>query len=495
MKRSSATELNILHLDHGSHVPLFRQLYSELRSAILTARIAPGKRLPSTRTLADDLGVSRNTVVNAFEQLFAEGYLEGKVGAGTFVSAALPDDLRKQMDARPKSSGPRPGRRISKRGELLSNTMVTAPRLQSAPVAFRPGLPALDLFPFDQWGRLLAQCARRLSASSFGYGQPAGYAPLKEAIAGYLRASRGLSCGAEQVLIIAGSQQALDLSARVLLDPGDPVCIENPGYIGARAAMAAAGAKLVPVPLDDEGFSIKVAARKCRAPKLIYVTPSHQYPLGVTMSLPRRLALLEWASRAGAWILEDDYDSEFRYDSRPIAALQGLDNDARVIYSGTFSKVLFPSLRLGYLVLPSDLLNSFVAARALIDRHAPVLEQAALAEFIHQGYFARHIRRMRSIYGERQEMLLHYSKQYLEGLLTVTPTFAGMHTVGWLPDKIHDVQASNQAAAEGIDVSPISAYCIEPIRQQGLMLGYAAVDRDVMKDGILKLARALRLSG
>src|SRR5262249_33029667 len=227
------------------------------------------------------------------------------------------------------SSGPRVGRRISKRGELLSNTMVTAPRLQPGAVAFRPGLPALDLFPFDQWGRLLAQCARRLSASSFGYGQPAGFAPLKEAIAGYLRASRGLSCKAGQVLIIAGSQQALDLSARVLLDPGDPVCIENPGYIGARAAMAAAGAKLVPVPLDDEGFSIEIAARKCRAPRLIYVTPSHQYPLGVTMSLPRRLALLEWASRTGAWILEDDYDSEFRYDSRPIAALQGLDSDGR----------------------------------------------------------------------------------------------------------------------------------------------------------------------
>ena len=479
-------------LDSDSAIPLHRQLYEGLRGAILAGRLVAGTRLPATRVLARELCVSRNTVMNAFEQLLAEGYVEGQTGSGTYVSHVLPDDLLR-VPERPASQSPAGlNRRLSRRGALLAATPVTIARDQGLPRAFRPGLPTFETFPFDIWTRLVARHWKRPPPELLSYGEPAGYRPLREAIAAYLRAARGVQCATEQVIVVAGSQQGLDLAARVLLDPGDRVWIEDPGYVGARGALRSAGAQLVPVPLDREGLRVAVGIDTCAGARMAYVTPSHQYPLGVTMSLSRRLALLDWARRTGAWLLEDDYDSEYRYTGRPLPALQGLDTDGRTIYLGTFSKVLFPSLRLGYLVVPADLADAFVAARALADRHPPSLEQAALTDFIAEGHFARHIRRTRALYAARQAALIEAAGRELAGLIELHPAEAGMHLVGWLPEGIDDAVIAKRAAQAGVDTPALSSYALEPLRRGGLLLGYAAVSEAEIRQGIQRLGAALR---
>jgi GntR family transcriptional regulator/MocR family aminotransferase len=324
------------------------------------------------------------------------------------------------------------------------------------------------------------------------YGDPAGYRPLREAIAGYLRNARAVACTADQVMVVSGTQHALDLAARVLLDPGETAWVEDPGYIGTRSALMGAGVRVKPVPVDSEGFNVARAERHHPGARLCYVTPSHQYPLGVTMSLPRRLALLDWARRCNAWIVEDDYDSEFRYAGRPLAALQGLDRDQRVLYVGTFSKVLFPALRLGYLVAPPDLIGAFVAARALADHHPPSLTQAILADFIADGHLARHVRRMRTLYAERQLALLRAVRRELGGCLSVAAAEAGLHVVGWLADGVDDRAASRRAAACGVEAPPLSAYRLEQGQRGGLLLGYAATSPRQIRDGVRGLAAALR---
>ena len=359
-----------ISLESSSGAPYYRQLYDGVRRAILSGLLPAGTRLPSTRTLAAELGISRTTVVTAFEQLLAEGYLEGKVGSGTFVARYLPDDLLSVAFKADRESRPaRSGRGLSGRGAVLAATPTTAVRDRGSPRAFRPGVPALDEFPDAAWRRVSTKVWRKPSGGLLGYGDPAGYRPLREAIARYLGASRAVRCVPEQVIVVSGSQQALDLAARVLLDPGDTVWVEDPGYMGARGTLSGAGARLVPVPVDGEGLGVAVGVARELDARLACVTPSHQYPLGVTMSLSRRLELLGWANRSGAWVVEDDYDSEYRYTGCPLEALQGLDSEGRVLYIGTFSKVLFPALRLGYLVVPSDLIDAFVSARA--DRPAP----------------------------------------------------------------------------------------------------------------------------
>jgi GntR family transcriptional regulator/MocR family aminotransferase len=472
-------------------VPLYRQLYDELREAVLTGRLLAGARLPSTRTLASDLGISRNTVMTAFEQLLAEGYFEGKVGSGTFVARKLPDELL-QVHTGGNRSPKRSAEVLSRRGALLASIPVIPPRPQIAPRAFRPGPPAFEEFPFDVWAKLMTARWRRPTRDLLAYGDAAGYRPLREAIAAYIVGARGVRCDAKQVIVVAGSQQGLDLTARVLLDPGDRAWIEDPGYLGARGALLAAGAKLVPVPVDNEGINVAVGATRGPDARLIYASPSHQFPLGVTMSLTRRLALLEYATKSGAWIIEDDYDSQYRYAGRPLSALQGLDFNARVIYLGTFSKVMFPSLRLGYLVVPPDLVDAFSSARAIADRHSPSLEQAVLAEFITEGHLARHIRRMRSLYEERQNALVEAAARDLETLIEVRPSDAGMHLVGWLPEGVDDRVASEKAAAHGLEAPALSAFSIEPYHRSGLVLGYAAVNPREIREGIRRMADALR---
>jgi GntR family transcriptional regulator/MocR family aminotransferase len=481
-----------LAIDRNSAAPLHRQLYAELRDAVLNGRLSPGARLPSTRALSQDLGLSRNTVCGAFDQLLAEGYLEGKTGSGTFVADALPEELLHARPARPvasRSGGPSPG--LSRRGRVLAGISVRPGTEDGAPRAFRPGIPALDMFPRDLWARMAARLLRHARAELLTYASAAGYGPLRRAIAEYLGAARGVRCSAAQVIVTAGSQQALDLCARVLLDPGDAAWTEDPGYLGARGALMAAGVRCVPIAVDAEGLS--VAEGEARAPRarMACVTPSHQYPLGVTMTLGRRMALLAWARRNRSWIVEDDYDSEFRYAGRPLAALQGLDASDHVIYTGTFSKVLFPALRLGYMVVPESVVEAFASARALADRQAPVLEQALAAEFLSEGHFARHIRRMRTLYAERQEALVSAAHRELGGMLEISPADAGMHLAGWLPAHISDQEASRKAAAGGVTAPAVSAYSVRHRTSPGLLLGYAALNVRQIREGVRKLAAAM----
>jgi GntR family transcriptional regulator/MocR family aminotransferase len=492
VKGSRNLLLTAISLDRANcRTPLHQQLYHEFRNAIVSRRFRSGTRLPSTRALAEDLGVSRNTITNAFDQLIAEGYLEGRVGSGTYVTDALPDEMLWLLAGRDKVERRLSrGSVLSRRGKRMAGIAPFFPPVK--PIPFRHGLPALDEFPLRLWNQLMGKRLRNLPRELLGYGDTAGYWPLREAIASYLAASRAVRCEPSQVIVVAGSQQAIYLTALVLLDPGDPVWIEDPGYLGARGALLAADARLVPVPVDEQGLSASVGASLNKRARLVYVTPSNQYPSTVTMSLSRRLELMEWAHRAGAWIIEDDYDSEFRYKSRPIAALQGLDKYGRVIYLGTFSKLLAPSLRLGYLVLPPELIDAFSAASALITRHPPSAQQVVLADFISQGHLARHIRRMRTIYMERQAELIEAARRKLAGLLEITPPEAGTHLVGWLPWEIVDRIAVTKAAEQGVEAKAFSTYCIEASGRGGLVLGYGAFTKKEIRAGMQRLATALR---
>lgn len=488
----TAVPMPVIALDATSPLPLYRQIYEALRRAILTDRLQPGTRLPSTREMAQGLMVSRNTVMNAYDQLLAEGYLEGHVGSGTYVTCSMPDDLISVPDNSQRTWPlSQLGRSFSRRGAILTSTVVNASTDPSQARPFWPGIPALDAFPSKLWSRLMTRYWNHASRELLGYGDPAGYWPLREAIAAYLGAARAVRCSPEQVIITVGRQQAFDLVTRVLLDEGDAAWIEDPGYMGARAALLGAGARLVPVPVDDEGIDVIAGESLCKDARLAYVSPSHQYPLGVTMSLARRLSLLEWASRAGAWIVEDDYDSEYRYTRRPLSALQGLDCEGRVIYIGTFSKVLFPALRLGYIVVPPDHVKSYVTARALLSRFSSTIDQAVLATFINEGYFIRHIKRMRVLYKERQEILIEELNQELGGLMEVQADGAGLHVVGWLPNKVNDVEASRRAAATGVDAQPLSAFSLERKGRGGLVLGYAGYNERQIRTGVRLLSTAL----
>lgn len=479
-----------LQLDRRSRVPLQRQLYDEMRTAILSGRLAPGARVPATRVLASDTGTSRNTVSGAFDQLLSEGYLEGKVGSGTYVARMLPEDLLR-VTRQPGPSRPVIARAcLSRRGRMLGGIPASLRSREIATEqAFRTGLPAFDEFPRALWARLGARLLRHAPSAVLTYGDPAGYRPLRRAIAEYLRAARGVNCSAEQVIVTAGSQQALDLAARLLLDPGDAAWVEDPGYLGARGALRAAGVRSIPVPVDSRGLSVVEGEKRAPEARLACVTPSHQYPLGMTMPLSRRTSLLAWARRHRAWIVEDDYDSEFRYSGRPLQALQGLDPIGCVIYTGTFSKVLFPSLRLGYMVVPESLVDTFVSARALVDRHPPGLEQAIVAEFLAEGHFARHVRRMRTLYAERQEALVLALGRELGGAIEASPAEAGMNLPAWLRGNASDLELSNKAAQVGVVVTPVSAYALEVKPRSGLLLGYAAFSTRQIREGVRKLAQ------
>jgi GntR family transcriptional regulator/MocR family aminotransferase len=471
--------------------PLYRQIYEAIRTGILSGEFAPGKRLAATRALARELGVSRITVLNAYDQLFAEGYLDGKGGAGTFVAAELPDNLLKtETIKRSKQNKTNAPLRLSPFGQKLATKDVGSIRARTI-AKFQPfqnGLTAVDKFPFETWSRIAARLHRNPSREVLGYGDPQGYFPLREAIAAHLRSARGVNCTPEQVIITSGAQQALDLAARIFLSEKDSVFIEDPCYQEARSAFAAIGAKIVPVPVDAEGLNLSAAKQKA---KLIYVTPSHQYPLGVTMSLPRRLALLEWGRTNNSWIIEDDYNSEFRYAGRPLASLQGLDQGGRVIYVGTFSKTIFPSMRIGCAVVPPDLVGIFTAARALNDTHSSLIDQAILTEFITNGHFVRHVRRMRALYEERQQTLIAECEKNLAGLLDVKKADAGMHVVGWLPEGVSDKGISGKATEQNLKLAPISAYCVKRLPRGGLILGYTAFEKNQIKEGVKKLRAIL----
>jgi GntR family transcriptional regulator/MocR family aminotransferase len=483
-------------LDGKSAVPLYRQIYEAIRHAILSGNLHPTTTLPATRLLSKQLGVSRMTVINAYDQLFAEGYLEAKMGAGTFVAAHLPEEfLHTSGFERRARQGTPPMRKIKFTDygrNLAQHSEGILLRHGATPILpFQHGVSAVKEFPFGVWAQIAQKWQKKPPSSILGYGNPLGSEPLREAIAAHVASTRGVICKMEQIIITNGTQQALDLIGRVFLTKGNDVCIEDPGYLGARDIFGATGARLVPVPIDDEGFDLQTARKRSRKARLVYVTPSHQYPLGVTMSLTRRLNLLGWARERDAFIIEDDYNSEYRYSGRPLSSLQGLDRDGRVIYLGTFSKTIFPALRLGYLVVPTDLVEVFAAARALTDLHSPSIDQAVLAEFIAEKHFARHIRRMRGIYEERQHILVEEARKSLEGKLEVAPAEAGMHLIGWLTPGIDDLEVSRRAAAVNLKVAPVSAYCINEKLRGGLLLGYTAFNERLIKQGVRTLARVL----
>jgi GntR family transcriptional regulator/MocR family aminotransferase len=417
----------------------------------------------------------------------------------------VPDVVLAPARSRPRAPRERPAQdapapTLSRRGaESASHATSPGDRETSRPRAFRTGVPALDAFPWALWARLTARRLRTSAPSLADYGMPAGYAPLRAAIAAHVGAARGAACAPEQVIVTSGAQQGLELAARLLLDPGDAAWIEDPGYLGARAALASAGARLVPVPLDAEGIDVAEGRRRAPAARLAYVTPSHQYPTGVTMSAARRMALLRWARDAGAWIVEDDYDSEYRYASRPLASLQGLAHDVgdagRVLYVGTFSKTLFPGLRLGYLVVPPAFVDAFARARGVSGRHASGLEQAVLADFMDGGHHARHVRRMRVLYEERRDALVRALADHAGDALEPIVTDAGMHLVARLPldaAPMDDARIVERAAAAGIEMRALSAYAIEPLSRGGLVLGFAAHRPSDIRAGARRLATVLR---
>ena len=459
-----------LALGEVSRQPLASCLYHCLREWIQTGRLASGQRLPSSRQLARELGLGRNTVLAAFDQLLAEGFLATRHGSGTFV-ADLPFQQATALDlVSPPPVTAAAGRsQLSARGKALLGFCHARRQRYSA---FVPGVPALDRFPHAQWQRLLRRHLQRMPMDWLAYQAQGGVTALREALSDYLQLSRSVRCRPEQILIVQGAQQGFELIVRLLSDSGDRVWLEEPGYHGAQACFAAAGLDMQPVPVDGEGMNVEALVHPGH-PRLIYVTPSHQYPSGVTMSLARRLALLEAAERHGAWIVEDDYDSEFRYGQRPIAALQGLVEDARVIYVGTFSKVMYPGLRLGYLVLPESLVEPFRQANARLHREGQYAVQAALAEFIARGHFSRHVRRMRDCYRRRQALLREALAPAVECGLVLSEGQAGMHLVAWLDDAEHEGLLVERATDEGISLSPLSSYYLDAPGRPGLVLGYA----------------------
>lgn len=481
----------------SSSVPVYRQIYETLRRAILSGQLPAESQMPSTRSLAQQLAVSRMTIVNAYELLLAEGYIEGKSGSGTYVAPVLPETMLEveSKTANENEAVEKEQPALSKRGRLLASfdhTHLRASRTDKKFSAFHPGIPAMDAFPFDVWSRLVSRRLKKMPVSIFGSGNPAGYEPLRRAVAAHLQTARAVRCSPEQILIVAGAQQALALIAQVLIDEGDTIWMEDPGYLGARNVFAASGAKVVPVPIDAEGFDLSFALKNSKKARLACVTPSHQFPLGTVMSLSRRLALLNWAKSSNSWIVEDDYDSEFRYAGRPFPSLQGLDEQAanRVIYVGTFSLTIFQSLRLGFMVVPENLIDVFTAARALADSHSPSIDQAVLTDFIEEGHYARHLRKMRALYAERQKALVIAAKSELDGILEVPPDDAGMHLIGWLPEGVSDKDASQKASEQGVVANPFSAYSSKKLAREGLILGYTAFSPGQIRNGVERLAKA-----
>jgi len=480
------------NLDPASRTPLSRQLYDELKTALGDGRLPAGTRLPSTRALAEALGLSRNTVLAAFDQLAAEGAVIGRRGGGTRVAPPMPE-LEHPEEHRhpPRLRHGRPDR-LSVRGKKLAAIRVATTPFDGPVRPFRPGVPAYDAFPADEWRRRVAEVWERPRASALGYADPAGSPRLREAIAAHARAARAVVCDASQVLVVSGSQQGLDLAARMLLDEGDTAWIEDPGYVGARAAMVAAGAHLVPVPVDDEGMDVARGIRKASHARLAYVTPSHQYPRGSVLSRPRREALLAWARRHGAWIVEDDYDSEYRHVGWPLPSLQGMDGGERVLYLGTFSKTMFPAIRVGYLIVPRPLAEAFARGRAILDRQPPGPEQDALASLLEDGGYARHLRRMRTLYGSRRQALLTAAATHLNSTLELQPAETGMHLLGLLPGGVDDRKAAAAALAHGVESPPLSGYALTRPRRGGLVLGYAGYDEAAIEGAACALGEALR---
>jgi len=489
MKRVASGILPFIAVDRRAPKALHRQIYDAYRGAIIAGRLRPRQRIPSSRGLASELGVSRFPVLNAYAQLLAEGYLESHVGAGTVVSSSLPEQLTSCPPTQARFATTRSGPRPVVRSCFLARGDSSSPWVQGWG-AFGVGQVAVDQFPVHIWSGLVARRCKSMDVKSFHYGDPMGSKGLRETLANYLRTARSLSCEAEQVMITSGSQQALEISARVLLDHRNSVWVEEPCYRLAREVFALTGCHVVPVPVDQEGLDVAAGIKRCHKALTVFVTPSHQFPLGVTMSASRRLQLLDWAQRARSWIIEDDYDAEYRYESLPIASLQGLDANRRVIYIGTFSKVLFPSLRLGYVVIPPDLIDHFRTIRRAMDLGPPTFYQEVLADFIGEGHFARHIRRMRVLYGERRRVLVDSIDKELGSRVTVLGDEAGMHLAVMLSNQSCDTEIAERAARQNLRIWPLSP-CYLAEARPGFILGFGSASVEEIPAAVCKLRRLL----
>jgi len=491
MKRVASGFLPMIAVDRRNRKPLHRQIYEAYRSAIVSGGLRAGQRIPSTRVLASEIGVSRFPVLNAYGQLLAEGYFESRVGAGTAVSSSLPEQLKPSEPTGEGFAASRHGKRpVARRCSILP--CLSKPPWQGMG-AFGVGQVAAEQFPLQIWSTVVARRCRNMDARSFHYGPQTGSKALRETIAAYLRTARSVRCEAGQVMVVSGSQQALEISARVLLDPGSHVWVEEPGYSLAREVFALTGCRVVPVRVDGEGLDVAAGIQRSRQARAAFVTPSHQFPLGVTMSASRRFQLLDWAQNTGAWIIEDDYDSEYRYESMPIASLQGLDANARVIYIGTFSKVLFPSLRLGYIVVPTDLAERFHAVRRVMDLGPPTFYQEVLAEFIGEGHFARHIRRMRVLYRERRSALVDSISQELGSRVEVLGGEAGMHLTVTLPGETRDLEIAERAARQNLWLWPLSPYYAGKTSRSGFVLGFGGTRVEEIPPAVNILRKLLTL--
>ncbi|MBW4576892.1 MAG: PLP-dependent aminotransferase family protein [Aphanothece sp. CMT-3BRIN-NPC111] len=478
--------------DGSANVPLNRQLYEELRQAILSGRLLPQERIPSTRELAKSLGISRTTVTQSYEQLLSEGYLETIIGSGTFVCAQLPDDLLRSTPVNEAEKITRPPIKLSKYGSELAQIDVSLIREPNKTISFRYGRPAFDQFPIKLWRKLLSRHCRSNSNWLDYATDSLGYKHLREAIARYLSRSRAVECSPDQVLITNGTQQALYLVTRLLLDPGEAIALEDPGYLSARRIFLTQGAQLLPVAVDESGLVVKELANYSdQLLKLVYVTPSHQFPTGAILSLPRRLELLAWAQQTGALIIEDDYDSEYRYGDRPIPALQGLDRSDSVLYIGTFSKVLFPSLRIGYLVLPPSLVSLFSRAKWLSDRQLPLLEQQVLTDFIEAGHLERHLRKMRSHYDQCRQVLVQALNTHFGEQVTILGEKAGLHLMVRLHTSLSDEEIVERAARVGVGMMSAQPHYINPRCTGEFIFGYAELTKPQIQEGIHRLAQAL----
>jgi GntR family transcriptional regulator/MocR family aminotransferase len=467
------------------HQTLTRWLYGELRDAILEGRLGPDIRLPASRDFARQYGLSRGTVVSVFERLQDEGYISSRVGLGTSVNRVTPVQ---------------PNRQTTSTTPAYIRSVISAyvrPRpwvdlVWGAEIRpFRAADPAIAEFPSEVWGRIAAKHARNFSGWLTTPGDGHGYKPLRDAIADYLRASRGVRCSSEQIMIVSGIQQALDLLARLLLKRRDAIWMEDPGYFGASIAFGNAGARIIAVPVDEEGLSVAAGKKLCPHAKGVYLTPAHQFPLGVTMSLERRMALLNWASSTGAFVIEDDYDSEYRFEGQPVPALQSLDDNSNVILIGSFSKTLFPSLRVGYIVMPSSLMEYFLAFRYQTDFRNSSFDQAVLCDFIVDGHLARHLRRMRDLYAGRLEALIEGGNEYLGGLLEISNVRAGLYTVGFLKNGMTSRQAEKAADPRGVEVIGLDRYTLKRPDPKGVLLGFAAFPETAIRQGLVRLAKAL----
>lgn len=485
-------------LDSQSAASLHRQLYDEIRRGILSGRLAPGQRLPSTRNLSELLGISRATVTMSYECLLSEGYLQATTGSGTYVCRQLPDELLRAKNTTTKDRAAKQPvvktahyKRLSKYGGHLRDKEWLGYGGPEPEIQFSFGRPALDEFPMREWQRLYNLRFKQARFNELDCpSKSQGYAPLRQAIASYLARARAVQCDPDQVIIVNGSQQAIDLVSRVILDRGDNVGIEEPGYIGARKAFEVQGAQLIPLPVDNSGLTVD-KLNSIPNLKLVYVTPSHQFPTGVVLSLARRLELLNWAERTSTFIIEDDYDSEYRYKGRPIPALAGLEHQESVLYIGTFSKVLFPALRLGYLVVPTPFIEVFSRAKWLADRHSPLIEQQVLTDFINEGHLDRHIRRMRSFYEQKRKLVVALLQKSFADRIEILGDNAGINVLIRLRIDVSDAELVELAQAQGVGIVSTRAFYSGAGHKGEFLLNYGGISDAALEDGILRLKNCI----